>query len=59
MLSDKQSLFLCGLMAGGIFVAGIIEILDNYIVKTILTLIFLVIISNLFYTFSKYKKEEH
>lgn len=58
MLNDKQSLILCGLMAGGIFVTGILEILDNFIVLTILTVIFLVIIANIFYTFFSLKKED-
>ena len=49
MLNDKQSLALSGLMAGGIFVAGILEILDNFIVLTILTIIFLAVIINIFY----------
>ncbi len=49
MLNDKQSLTLSGLMAGGIFVTGILEILDNFIVLTILTIIFLAIIINIFY----------
>lgn len=58
MLNDKQSLLLCGVMAGGIFVSGILDILDNYVVKTILTIIFLVIIANFFIVHSKSKKEE-
>lgn len=58
MLNDKQSLLLCGLIIGGIFVCGILEILDNYIVKTILTIIFLVIIVNIFIANSKSEKEE-
>ncbi|MDO5977667.1 hypothetical protein [Flavivirga spongiicola] len=50
MLNDKQSLLLCGLMACGIFVAGILDILKNFIVLTLLTIIFLTIIANLFYS---------
>ncbi len=49
MLNDKQTLALSGLMAGGIFVTGILEILDNFIVLTILTIIFLAVIINIFY----------
>ena len=58
MLNNKQSLILCGLMTGGIFITGILEILDNYIVKTILTIILLMIVSNMIYVFTKSKKEE-
>lgn len=58
MLNNKQSLILCGLMTGGIFITGILDILDNYIVKTILTIIFILIISNMIYVFTKSKKEE-
>lgn len=58
MLNDRQSLLLCGLMVGGIFVSGILEILDNFITKTMLTIIFLVIIINVFVVYSKSKKEE-
>ncbi|AUP80844.1 hypothetical protein [Flavivirga eckloniae] len=49
MLNDKQSLLLCGLMAGGVFAAGILDILKNFIVLTILTLIFSAIVANLLY----------
>jgi hypothetical protein len=58
MLNNKQSLILCGLMTGGIFITGILEILDNYIVKTILTIILIMIVSNMIYVFTKSKKEE-
>ncbi|WP_100614823.1 hypothetical protein [Confluentibacter citreus] len=49
MLTDKQSLLLCGLMAMGIFVAGILSILANFVVLTMLTIIFLAIVVNLFF----------
>lgn len=55
MLSDKQSLILCGLLAGGIFVFGVLQILNNFIVLTILTIVFFTIILNLFYVKSKPK----
>ena len=58
MLNDKQTLTLSGLMAIGIFVTGVLEILDNFIVLTILTIIFLIIIANIFYTVFSIKKEE-
>lgn len=49
MISDKQSLILCGIMAAGLFIGGILEILDNFVVLTILTLVFSTIIINLFF----------
>ncbi|MGE5944221.1 MAG: hypothetical protein ACM31G_07775 [Flavobacteriales bacterium] len=55
MLTDKQSLILCGLMAMGIFVTGILDILGNFVVLTILTIIFLAIVINFFW---KHPKEE-
>lgn len=58
MLNDRQSLILCGFVAVGIFVSGILDVLDNYIVKTILTIIFLMILANFFIVYSKSKKEE-
>lgn len=48
MLTDRQSLILCGLMAVGIFVGGLLNILDNFLMLTILTIIFLAILLNLF-----------
>ena len=58
MLNDKQSLFLCGILAVGLFITGIFNILDNFIVLTILVLIFLSIIANIIYTKSKYFDED-
>ncbi|CAH8290116.1 hypothetical protein EV196_107190 [Mariniflexile fucanivorans] len=58
MLNDRQSLILCGIIAGGFFVSGVLEILDNYIVKTVLTILFLVLIINFFVVYSKSKKEK-
>ena len=47
MLNNKQTLILCGILAVGIFVSGLLEILDNFIAKTIITIIFLIIIINI------------
>jgi hypothetical protein len=58
MISNLQSLILCGILVGGIFVCGLLGLLDNYIVKTILVLIFLVILTNIFVVYSKQKKDE-
>ena len=49
MITDKQSLLLCGILIGGIFAAGVLDILNNFIVLTILTIIFLAIIINLIF----------
>lgn len=58
MLSNNQSLILCALMVCVIFISGILAILDNYIVKTILTIIFILIMSNMVYVLTKSKKEK-
>ncbi len=58
MLNDKQSLILCGVMAFGIFIAGILRILDNFIVRTILALVFLSIVSNIFIVNNKPDKKK-
>ncbi|WP_396600293.1 hypothetical protein [Algibacter sp. R77976] len=57
MLNDKQSLILSGLMAVGIFVFGVLEILNNFVVLTILTIMFFTVVINIFYSKSKSKKE--
>ncbi|WP_298345196.1 hypothetical protein [uncultured Algibacter sp.] len=56
MLNDKQSLALTGVMVGGIFVFGILDILDNFVVLTLLTIIFFAVVINIFY--SKYKSKD-
>ncbi|MFI0428020.1 hypothetical protein [Mariniflexile sp. HMF6888] len=58
MLNDRQSLILCGVMVGGIFVSGILDVLDSYLIKTLLTIIFLMILTNFFMVYSKSKKEK-
>lgn len=47
MINDKQSLILCGVLAAGIFIGGMLDILDHYVMLTILTLVFLTIVINL------------
>jgi len=47
MLSNKQSLVLTGFITAGIFVFGVLDVLDNFIVLTVLTLMFFVLILNL------------
>ncbi len=58
MLNDKQSLLLCGVLAIGIFVTGILGVFSNFIVLTILTIIFLAIVVNLFLTHAKSKEDK-
>lgn len=58
MLNDKQTLILSGLMAGGIFVTGILEILDNFIVLTLITIVFLAVIINILYVNRILKKKK-
>jgi uncharacterized membrane protein len=57
MLTDKQSLILTGLMIGGIFIFGVIDLLQNFVVLTALTIVFFTIILNMFYWKSKEKEE--
>ncbi|MDA9343757.1 hypothetical protein N9E81_02110 [Algibacter sp.] len=56
MLNDKQSLILTGLMVAGIFIFGVLDILENFVVLTILTIVFFTVVINIFY--SKFKLEE-
>ena len=56
-LNDKQSLMLCGVMTAGIFIGGILDILSNFVVLTILTLIFFSIIINLLLSKKNFDEE--
>ena len=58
MLTDKQSLILCGILAAGIFVSGILNILNNFVVLTVITIIFLTIVGNLVYILNQKKEKE-
>ncbi|GAA4291405.1 hypothetical protein [Aestuariibaculum suncheonense] len=58
MLNDKQSLLLCGVLIGIYFVSGVLDILDNYAIKTILALIFFAVVGNLVYVNSKTHKQK-
>jgi len=58
MLTDRQSLFLCGVLGIGIFVSGVLGILDNFITKTVLTILFIVIVTTLIVTNSRTKEEK-
>lgn len=57
MLNDKQTLLLSGIMAGGIFIFGILNILENFVVLTVLTIVFFTILINMFYIKPKHKKD--
>ena len=58
MLTDKQSLVLTGLMIAGIFIFGVLDKLQNFIVLTMLTIVFLIIVLNIFlFKNLKQKKE--
>ena len=56
MLNDKQSLTLTGLMVAGIFIFGILDILENFVVLTVLTIVFFTVVINIFY--SNFKTKE-
>lgn len=58
-LNSKQSLILCGVMSVSIFVGGILDILNNFVVLTVLTLIFFAIIINLFLIKKDSREEKH
>lgn len=58
-LNSKQSLVLCGVMTASIFVGGILDILGNFVVLTLLTLIFFSIILNLFLIKKNSEEEKH
>lgn len=57
MLNDKQTLLLSGIMVAGIFIFGILDILENFVVLTILTIVFFTILINMFYWKFKAKEE--
>ncbi len=59
MLTDKQSLILCGFMTAGVFIFGILDILDNFIILTILTLIYIAVVFNLFYVSSTKRRNQN
>ncbi len=48
MLTDKQSLILCGVATLGFSACGIIGILDNHAVIGLLIACFLIILTNIF-----------
>ncbi len=47
MLSDKQSLILCCFVVLGFVLAGILNILDNFVIIALLCLAFIIVVLNL------------
>lgn len=58
MLTDKQSLILCAIVALGFSACGIIGILENFAVIGLLLFCFLIIIINIIVFKSKNEPEE-
>ncbi|XMO85649.1 hypothetical protein AAFN75_12715 [Algibacter sp. AS12] len=56
MINDKQALILTGLMIAGIFVFGVLKTLDNFVVLTVLTIIFFTIVLSIL---SKKRKQNN
>ncbi|GAL78183.1 hypothetical protein JCM19274_4682 [Algibacter lectus] len=50
MFDDKTSLILCGVLVAVIFCTGVLQVLDNYIVLTVISVLFLTILYNIIYT---------
>lgn len=50
MLTDNQSLYFCGIVIIGFFIAGLFSLLDNLIVQIVLGCSFFLVVLNLFIT---------
>ncbi|KJD33357.1 hypothetical protein PK35_05720 [Tamlana nanhaiensis] len=48
MLNNQQTLVVSGFLVGGFFACGLLDILDNFLVLTVLTLMFFAIAINVF-----------
>ncbi|MCB4798774.1 hypothetical protein [Neotamlana laminarinivorans] len=48
MLTNKQTLILSGLLTAAFFIGGLLDILDNFIMLTLITLMFFTIVINVF-----------
>lgn len=48
MFTNKQSLILCGIVVFGFSLAGLLKVLDNYVVVGILAILFVLILVNIF-----------
>ncbi|GAA4281151.1 hypothetical protein [Gaetbulibacter aestuarii] len=49
MLSNKITLILCGILAAGIFVTGILGVLNNFIVLTCVSIVLITIVIQVFF----------
>lgn len=58
MLTDKQSLILCAIVALGFSACGIIGILDNYAIIGVLSAGFLIILINMFMVLKNQNSED-
>jgi len=47
ILNNTQSLILTGIVIGGLFIAGVFGLLDNFMVIIILALAFMIVVLNL------------
>ncbi|MFB9057921.1 hypothetical protein ACFFU9_14335 [Mariniflexile ostreae] len=48
MLNDTQSLILCGCIIACIFITGILGVLDNFIVLTVLSIMLITFVLNIY-----------
>ncbi|MGJ5643325.1 hypothetical protein [Formosa sp. S-31] len=58
MISDKTSFYLTVVVSFGFTISGLLKILDNFVVITLLMLGFIIIVANLF-THEKVHHEEY
>jgi hypothetical protein len=58
MLNDSQSLILCGCIVACIFITGILGILDNFIVLTVLTIMLITFAVNIYMTAKSHESDE-
>ncbi len=58
MLTDKQSLILCGIVGFGFSIAGIFGLLENYMIRGIFIVLFIVVLVNIFVTLKKQQEEK-
>tara|TARA_R110002049_G_scaffold3795_3_gene27501 strand:+ start:35315 stop:35506 length:192 start_codon:yes stop_codon:yes gene_type:complete len=58
MLNDTQSLILCGCITACIFITGVLGILDNFIVLTILTIMLITFAVNIYMATKSHESEE-
>lgn len=61
MLTDKQSLILCGFVGVGFSVAGAFGLLENYAIIGVFIVLFIIILINIYVTLKNHhnKKDDH